>query len=359
MRSNGKNILFGPLPPPYGGVSVFMAALSEDAITNDFDVWYTNGKTEGTSEAKRSVDHRRLGHIWALLEAGRGTRITDSTHFHLEYPHAVLLPLWIAAKRVVPFRWVKVLHDGSLPRRAAAFGRFRRSLLKLALRNMDETVVSSQELFHWLKNDLQYKGPVIIIPTLVEVPDPENLPPLTGSDENVLSAEHVISSVGVFIASYGFHDLAAAVEKVRIELGSNIRLILIDGQFADDPAYRRQVLEGRDWIDVLGSVPHERLPQIFTSSDVFVRPCRDESLGLSRIEAILCNVPVIATNIGETRGMLTYEYGDTEALASHLRSVLTGDRPSLDHWRSEYLREAKQNRKRYIDVITGADGLTE
>ena len=36
--------------------------------------------------------------------------------------------------------------------------------------------------------------------------------------------------------------------------------------------------------------------------------------GISRIEALWCGVPVVATRAGETRGMLLYDFGDVEQL---------------------------------------------
>lgn len=50
---------------------------------------------------------------------------------------------------------------------------------------------------------------------------------------------------------------------------------------------------------ILGSIPHEKLPVIYNSFDVFVFPTqRIESLGLVAIEAMACGVPVIAPPIG-------------------------------------------------------------
>ncbi len=52
-----------------------------------------------------------------LFREGRGARVLDATHFHFEYPNPVLLPLWLACKRVLGFEWHKNVHDGSLPAR--------------------------------------------------------------------------------------------------------------------------------------------------------------------------------------------------------------------------------------------------
>src|SRR5256885_5469717 len=55
------------------------------------------------------------------------------------------------------------------------------------------------------------------------------------------------------------------------------------------------------WITVLEDVSNDDVFPILKSSDVFVRGNVEEGYGISRVEAIWCGVPVVATNVGETR----------------------------------------------------------
>ena len=59
----------------------------------------------------------------------------------------------------------------------------------------------------------------------------------------------------------------------------------------------------------LGSIPHEKLPQVLQSSDVFVIPQNIGGLGLSVLEAMSCGLPVITTAIGETTRLLSSDEG--------------------------------------------------
>jgi glycosyltransferase involved in cell wall biosynthesis len=162
-----------------------------------------------------------------------------------------------------------------------------------------------------------------------------------------------VISIGAFIPSYGFHQVVAAVESLR-QSRPDVELTLLDGGFARDESYRRMLIADRPWITVHEGVAHDQVGAFLANSQVFVRAFAHESYGLSRVEAILSGTPVIATNIGETRGILTYEFGDVYALTDHLRSVLSGAcRIDLSHWQQVYRREAEQNLQGYIRLITG------
>jgi glycosyltransferase involved in cell wall biosynthesis len=161
-----------------------------------------------------------------------------------------------------------------------------------------------------------------------------------------------VCSVGVFIPSYGFLHAAQAIERLRRETGEDIRLLLLDGTFARDEDYRREVLAGRDWITVAENVPNPQVYQVFGRSDCFVRAFGQESYGISRVEALWCGLPVVATTAGETRGMLTYEFGDLDELALQLRRALFERRASeTEHWATEFRREAEENLRALREVL--------
>ena len=122
-------ILFGPLPPPYGGVAIYLQALVAHFRDANIRVW-TYGGARPDDQKIRFVAHRRLGTLWALLAEGRDARILDASHFHLEYPNPLLLPVWLILKRLLPFEWYKNVLDGSLPKRYPNFGVLQRWLFQ-------------------------------------------------------------------------------------------------------------------------------------------------------------------------------------------------------------------------------------
>jgi glycosyltransferase involved in cell wall biosynthesis len=318
-------------------------------------VW-AYGRTKPGHAKVRFIAHRRLGTLWALIAEGRKARILDASHFHLEYPNPLLLPVWLVLKRLLGFEWFKNVLDGSLPKRYPHFGRIQRWLFHRAINAIDQFVVVSEDLHRWFKEDLDVRQPIVVIPCLLPNPPSKRDASLSSATEKLvqpyLLQEKRVCSIGVFFPSYGFRDVAEAVEELRERTGKDIGLLLLDGGFVCDENYRDAVLWERDWITVLEKVPNPEIYQILKRSDVFVRAFADESYGISRIEALWCGTPVVATRAGETRGMLLYDFGDVEQLIQQLQAVLLY--PVLEEtnpWAARYRSEAEENLQAIAKVL--------
>lgn len=346
---NKKVVILGPYPPPHGGVSIYVAALFRRLEARGLNLW-TYGEEEISGARVRFMHDKRREIVPLVLREGRGARVADCTHFLLEYPSA-LVPVWVILKRLLGFEWVKIVQDGTLPSRHARFSRTRRALFRLAARNATEFVVLSEELRQWLRVEVGIRQNVSLIKNLFPAPETEGALPASIEEAlaGVMRRAKRVASVGVFIEEYGFLHTAEAVERLRRETGEDLGLVLFDGGFASDPAYREEVLRGREWIIVLRSVEHANVFRILSRCEAFVRGTSAEGYGLSRVEAIWCGLPVVATRAGETRGMLLYDFGDVDALTSQLRLALSGEHTrETKEWAGRYRREAEEN----LDAIT-------
>ena len=345
-------ILFGPLPPPYGGVAIFMKTVIEHFRDPRIRVW-TYGGGAPDDPRVRFIAHRALGIVPSLISEAKGARILDASHFHLEYPNPLLLAAWLLLKPVLGFEWYKNIHDGSLPKRHHAFGKMQHWLFQRAVNGVDQFVVVSEELRRWLQDDIHVRQPIVVVPSL--------LPPVKGQQVSCANSTGLqpylahakrICSIGVFHPAYGFKHVAEAVEQIREQDRKDLGLLLLDGGFVRDESYRDEVLRGRDWITVLEEVPNPEVTSILKQSDVFVRAFADESYGLSRIEALWAGIPVVATRAGETRGMLLYDFGNTEQLVHQLQTVLFEPRSDeSDDWPAHYRKEAQHNLKKLANVL--------
>ncbi|HEX8557376.1 MAG TPA: glycosyltransferase [Pyrinomonadaceae bacterium] len=341
-----KVVLLGPCPPPYGGVSVYVSALFERLKGRGLRLW-TYGDAEPRAPQVFFMRDKRRELVPLVLREGRAARVADCTHFLLEHPSA-LVPVWVILKRLLGFEWLKIVHDGTLPSRHARFGPARRALFRAAAASVDEFVVAGAGLERWLREEVGVTQPVTLVETLLPAPDRDSAGPLTPEIEAALAGPmrraRRVCSVGVFTRDYGFLHAAEAVERLRRETGEDLGLVLLDGDFASDAAYREAVLRGREWVTVLKNVAHPHVFEVMRRCDAFVRGVALEGYGLSRVEAIWAGLPVVATRAGETRGMLLYDFGDVDALAAQLRLALAGGHArDTAGWAARYEREAERN----------------
>ena len=354
-----KVVLLGPYPPPHGGVSIYVSALFERLKGRGLRLW-AYGDEELRGPQVHFMRDKRRDLVPLVLREGRGARVADCTHFLLEYPSA-LVPVWVILKRLLGFEWVKVLHDGSLPSRHAGFTRARRALFRLAAAGVTEFVVVGEELGRWLREEAGVRQEVSVIRSLLPPPPAADVDAALPAGLESSLADYTrrgrrVCSVGAFIPAYGFLHAARAVERLRLEGGEDIGLLLLDGDFAGDAAYREEVLRGRGWITVLRNVAHADVFRVMRRSHAFVRGFGHESYGLSRVEAIWAGLPVVATRAGETRGMLLYDFGDVDALTRQLRRALAGEHArETEGWAGRYRREAEEN----LQAIAAKLGLGE
>lgn len=354
-----KVVLLGPWPPPCGGVSTYISTLFESLKSRGVHLWaYGDEETRGANV--RFMRDKRREIVPLLLREGRGARIADCTHFLVEHPSA-LVPVWVILKRLLGFEWIKIIQDGTLPSRHKKFGAVRHALFRLSASAATEFVVPSKELELWLREDVRVRQKVSVIRNLFPVTygDAETaLPPETEAAlASYFRRAKKVCSIGAFIPDYGFKHVAEAVERLRGDAGEDIGLVLLDGGFAGDENYRSEVLSGREWITVLRNVARPNVFEILRQSDAFVRGVVVEGYGLSRIEAIWCGLPVVATRASETRGMLPYDFGDVDELAAQLKLALTGAlSEETSAWADRYRRDAEDNLAAITEKLFAGDG---
>jgi len=75
--------------------------------------------------------------------------------------------------------------------------------------------------------------------------------------------------------------------------------------------------------------PHRTLPLDYQACDLCIQASREEGLGFSPLEALACETPVVATQVGGLQETIregqtgwTYPVGDTKALAGCIREAL-------------------------------------
>lgn len=350
-----KIIIMGPYPPPAGGVATFVNKLYSNLKGKDTLLWaYTDNINFKENQYKING---KLELVPLLLKYSFKAKIVDSWGYFLEYPSTGKLSIinifsFYALKKLLRFKWIKIIHDGTLPERYKSFSKRQSWIFQKSLNTMDDIVVVNPSLKDWLINYIGINKTITVSKSLL---------PIDNAFEDKKDAlklnniyDYIISTVGAFTADYGIKHIVEAVEKIRNEKNINICLIILSSSFTQDEEYKNNLLADRNWIIVSEDADTKNVIQIFKQSKVFVRACRYESYGLSKVEALMCGVPVICTNTGETRGMVTYEFGDVETLKQKICEVLDKDSRMNEYWVSKYKEEAYENLNKILGIIKGS-----
>ncbi|MDJ1185073.1 glycosyltransferase family 4 protein [Roseofilum casamattae] len=141
------------------------------------------------------------------------------------------------------------------------------------------------------------------------------------------------ATVAVFCAKFiprkRPQDAIAAFAAANIP---NSYLVMVgDGPLADELKTQAKQLNIHDKVRFLGLVKYSHLPEVYAASDVLAFSSEYEPYGLPVNEAMICGIPVVASDrIGATRDLVeegktgfTYPCGDTATLAAIFQQILT------------------------------------
>jgi glycosyltransferase involved in cell wall biosynthesis len=130
--------------------------------------------------------------------------------------------------------------------------------------------------------------------------------------------------------------------------------------FAGDGPLRRE-LEGRDRVTLLGSVSHDRIPQLLAESDVLCQPSLVEPFGQAVLEAMAAGRSVVATRVGGPPEFVPAGAGalvdplDEVAITNALRAAAELPRPNAaaraaaeDHDVNEQARRVEEILRRAV-----------
>jgi glycosyltransferase involved in cell wall biosynthesis len=112
-------------------------------------------------------------------------------------------------------------------------------------------------------------------------------------------SEDYILTVGTIVPHKNLINLVRALKILRASGKLSFQLLVVGAQGAKISSFLKAVqsagLTDHD-IRLLGFVPDEDLPMLYSGSSLFVLPSLHEGFGLPLAEAMACGVPVIASN---------------------------------------------------------------
>lgn len=136
------------------------------------------------------------------------------------------------------------------------------------------------------------------------------------SDKQILYVGRLDSRKGISILFYAFKDLIKDV---------NARLI-IAGEGKETHKLHKLANSLSIPVDFLGVIPHNRLPEIYNSADLFVLPSLYEGHPLVALEAMSCGTPTIVSDASPDIGIPQFERGSVESLHQILLKTISSEK---------------------------------
>lgn len=171
---------------------------------------------------------------------------------------------------------------------------------------------------------------VSVIPNGVSLSSFDNLSPQPlRKILNISDEERVILFVGTLRPVKGVKYLIEAMSIIN-HVDDRVRLLLVGG---GEERGNLEILAKRlavaDKVNFMGKVPHQKVPEFMSASDVFVLPSLSEGFPLTILEAMASGLPVVASRVGGLpeiiqegkNGFLT-EPGNPKDIAEKVLGVL-------------------------------------
>lgn len=275
----------------------------------------------------------------------------DILHLHYAIPHAsaAYFARQILKKtgRDIPF--ITTLHgtDITLVGRDATY----EPVVTFSINESDAITAVSDNLRAETLNSFKIEKDIHVIPNFVDIKrfyqaDKDHFKQMLAPNN-----ERILVHVSNFRGVKRVPDVIKVFEKIKKEIPSKL-LMIGDGperQKAEDLA---RTLGLYNDIRFLGK--QEQISEILSIADLFILPSETESFGLSALEAMACNVPVISTNAGglpeiNINGKTGFmsNVGDVDDMAKNAIYILSDD-DRLHHFKKAAIAQAKKFEKQHI-----------
>lgn len=277
-----------------------------------------------------------------MVEVAQYEKI-DIFHCHYAIPHATSAYLAKKMLNQPNLKVITTLHgtDITLVGLEPSF----LSVMKFSIEQSDGVTAVSRFLREKTLTNYNIEKEIEVIPNFVDVARFKN----THSDE--VRKQCAPHGEKVIVHTSNFRPVKRVVDVIRIfaEVRKKMpaRLLLIgDGPDRSQCELLARELGIHDDVKFLGK--QTELVPILSSADLFIMPSQSESFGLSALEAMACEVPVISSSVGGLPELVVHgqtgfiaEIGDIDRMSRYAIDLLTNP--------SKHQLFAKASRQRAVE----------
>lgn len=241
----------------------------------------------------------------------------DILHVHYAIPHSIsayLAKMMLPGKKV-PF--VTTLHGTDIT--LVGNDRSYLPITRFGIEQSDAVTAVSEYLMRRTADEFQIKRPISVVPNFV------NCDVYVRSSDTTLRRRYARDDQAIFIHISNFRPVKRVEDVVsvfaRVHQECPARLLMV-GDGPERP--KAEWVAGTQGVssDVLFMGKQSDMAPLLSIADVLLLPSENESFGLVALEAMACEVPVIATRIGGLPEVVTdgsdgflFSLGDVSAMA--------------------------------------------
>jgi L-malate glycosyltransferase len=275
----------------------------------------------------------------------------DLLHVHYAIPHSVsaLLARMMAAPRRLPF--ITTLHGTDIT--LVGSDRSYLPITRFSIEQSDGVTAISHYLKDRTLKEFEIKRPIEVIPNFVNCDLYKKCDDPGARARWAPGGEPILMHLSNFRPVKRLTDVVEIFARVREKIPAKLVLI---GDGPDRGAAEYIVRKKRLTKDVFFLGKQDHVQQKLGAADLFLLPSDEESFGLAALEAMACEVPVVATNVGGLPEVVThgvdgylFEPRDVDAAAKYALEILT--RPDRGRLMGEMARANARRRYCSNDII--------
>jgi N-acetyl-alpha-D-glucosaminyl L-malate synthase BshA len=260
-----------------------------------------------------------------IVEVARFEKL-DLVHAHYAIPHAISAHL---ARDILDkqLHFITTLHgtDITLVGLEPSF----LPLMKFTIENSDGVTAVSRFLREKTLTNYGIAKEIRVIPNFVDTEKYKRTPSEQVCQQFAPQGEKIVVHISNFRVVKRVPDVIKVFAEIRKKVPSKL-LLVGDGPDRSACEILTRDLHLRDHVRFLGK-QFELVP-ILSASDLMLMPSQSESFGLSALEAMACEVPVVSSSVGglpelQVHGETGFiaEIGDIDRMARYAIDLLTND----------------------------------
>jgi L-malate glycosyltransferase len=249
----------------------------------------------------------------------------DLLHVHYAIPHSVsaLLARMMSQHKRLPF--ITTLHGTDIT--LVGTDRSYLPITRFSIEESDGVTAISNYLRDRTIHDFDIKRPIEVIPNFVNCDLYTRCPDQSARERWAKNGEPILMHLSNFRPVKRITDVVEIFAQVRSKIPAKL-VMMGDGPDRGSAEFlvRKKGLSK----DVFFLGKQDRVQEKLGFADLFLLPSEEESFGLAALEAMACEVPVIASNVGGLPEVVTHGVDgylipphDIEAGAKYALEILT------------------------------------